>query len=88
MLCEAVIAVLLALFGIYLVAIGLLYGHRDPHHGGVYPILFGSLVLLAAGAVGFGALCLRGTSGSGWIAQLFPFAILVWVIWDVLSHPG
>ena len=88
MWCEAVIAGLLALLGIFSVSVGLLFADRDPHHGGAYPIIFGSFVLLTAGTLGFGAICLRGTRRAGWVPQILPVAILAWILWDIFSHPG
>jgi hypothetical protein len=88
MWCEMAFGGLLGLIGAASLAEGQLLGHLDEHHGGAYQILIGSFLFIAAASFGFAALCLRGSSRAGWLPQLLPLAILGWVFWDVLSHPG
>jgi len=83
-----VLASLLGMFGVFQVSTAFLSADADPDHGGAYLILLGLFGLLAAGALGVAALCLRGTGRSGWLVQLLPLAFLAWCLWDVLSHPG
>jgi hypothetical protein len=88
MWCETVVAVAMGLYASYPLGTGIFFGHLDPRHGGVYPILFGLLILTGAVAFAIGAWGLKSSSRLGWLGQLFPVAAVSWVVWDVLSHPA
>jgi len=85
---EFVVAGALAGLAVYLIAVGVLFGHLNPHHGGAYHFLGGALLLVGASAFAIGAVGLRGRKASGWLAQVFPLVVVGWVLWDVFSHPA
>ncbi len=85
---EAAISSALATLAAVAIAIGVLYGHRDRHHGGMYLFLGAFFLLIGAAAFAVGALVLRSESRAGWLAQLAPLSVVAVILWDVLSHRG
>jgi hypothetical protein len=83
---EAGIAALLGVLGLCFLLNGLLFGHRDPRHGGIFSLLFGAALLFAASVLGVGAWCLRKTHRIGWWYQLIPLGLVTWLLWDVLGY--
>jgi hypothetical protein len=83
---ELAIGGLLLAAGAYYVGLGVLTGHRDPHHGGIYPIIFGVLIAGTGACFAVAGVALRGRQAWGWYLQLLPAAVVGWILWDVLSH--
>jgi hypothetical protein len=83
---EFLIAGAVGAFATFLVVEALLHGHRDKRHGGAILIVGAVFLLVGAAAFALGALGLRSRTRVGWIAQVFPIAVVSWLLWDILSH--
>jgi hypothetical protein len=75
---------LLALGGLSF-ALGVLTGHRDPHHGGIYPMILGVMLGGIGLLFGVAGLALRRQQ-TGWYLQMLPATAVGWILWDVISH--
>ena len=82
---EAVVATGLAGFAVYCVFEFVRYRNHD-RHGGMYSLIFAVLLVVGALGVGAGATTLRRASRVGWFGQIFPAAVVAWVIWDRFGH--
>ncbi len=83
---EAIVAVLFGGGAVFCGSLFLNHGHEDRHHGGMYVLLAAGFLLAGAAAFALGAAGLRRKSSWGWAAQIFPAALVGWLLWDVLSH--
>lgn len=83
---ELGIGGLLLAAGACAIGLGILTGHQDPHHGGMYPIILGLFIAGTGTCFAVAGAALRDRQGSGWYLQLLPAAVVGLILWDVLSH--